>query len=187
MLSTICYTEEELSLGSRRLTRIRVRADLCGFDAEADTKLTRETAKKSKKILVQQQSFLAFARFYYNRICSAIEGDYELLPALQTVPTASLDRPTLPTSDLDTPDVAGSEMDFHSDPTNASPSAKLVEQLRVAVTYFDASTAPEMIAHHASHRERIMEVPDVQTQYQIIIKLQIKMAMSALHYLESNE
>ena len=66
-------------------------------------------------------------------------------------------------------------------------SAELMEQLRVSVTYFDASTAAEMIAHHASQRERFAQVPDVQSQYLFIIKLQIRMAMSALHYLNSNE
>ena len=187
MLRTICYTEEELSLGSRRLTRIRVRADLSGFDVEADTKLTRKTAKIIKKIRVRQQSFLAFARFYYNRICSAIEGHYEPLPALQTVPTALLDRSSLPTSDLNASGVIGSGMSYHRHPTDPSMSAELMEQLRVSVTYFDASTAAEMIAHHASQRERFAQVPDVQSQYLFIIKLQIRMAMSALHYLNSNE
>lgn len=56
-----------------------------------DRIVKRRGRPKRKALPIRQYSFLAFARFYYNRICSTIEGDYDPLPPLSTskAPAAS--------------------------------------------------------------------------------------------------
>ena len=68
--------------------RISIRDDLPGFDIAPDTYIRNEE-KDRKPIRIHQYSFLAFARFYYNRICASIEGDYKFLPGLRVAAARS--------------------------------------------------------------------------------------------------
>jgi hypothetical protein len=101
-----CYDAQKLARGRRHCTRIHVRRDLSGLDVEPDALIKRDDKPKRRAVHVQQYSFLAFARFYYNRICSMIEGDYEPFPAL--VPT--------------TPSAIGSRSETGILPVNAAPA-----------------------------------------------------------------
>jgi hypothetical protein len=77
--------EAQLAPGSRRLIRIHIRKDLDDFDVEPETSLAREPRSDGthrKPLCVRQYSYLAFARFFYNRLCRDTDGDYEPLPPL---------------------------------------------------------------------------------------------------------
>ena len=79
MYSATSYDNEGLIMGPRSRTRIHVRRDLVQLEVEPDMLVAMESGGH-QPVLVRQYSFMAFARFYYNRICKSIEGDYELLP-----------------------------------------------------------------------------------------------------------
>jgi hypothetical protein len=78
--STLVFQEQVLIEGPKPITRIHVRSDLSGLDVLSDTFVAIEGEKRGA-VVVRQYSFMAFARFYYNRICKAVDGDYDPLPA----------------------------------------------------------------------------------------------------------
>jgi len=86
---TLVFEEQALIQGPKSLTRIHVRSDLSGLDVLPDSFVAIE-GKNREPVVVRQYSFMAFARFYYNRICKAVDGDYDPLPAppIASVPNA---------------------------------------------------------------------------------------------------
>jgi hypothetical protein len=96
--STACYDEQQLVRGPRHLVRIRIRGDLSGFDIAPDAYVNDEE-KNRKPVRIHQYSSLAFARFYYNRICSTIEGDYEPPPEPKQEEITSATSPSDDASD----------------------------------------------------------------------------------------
>jgi hypothetical protein len=75
----IVGTPEQLLMGKEQALRIRIRTHLKGFEILPD----RTIIRLGRNLGVCQCSFLAFGRWFYNRICSVIEGDYERLPSLE--------------------------------------------------------------------------------------------------------
>ena len=96
MWSTVCRNEEKLfNSGRLHKTRINVRRDLSGLEVGPDTFPARQPRGTRNIVVAHQYSVLAFGRFFYNRICAHIAGDYESLPELErqeaTAPTSPLD------------------------------------------------------------------------------------------------
>lgn len=94
---TICHTEADLLEGSPHTIRICVRKSLLGLNVEPDAYVTSGDAQDQVSTRIHQYSFLAFARFYYNRICATMEGSYDRLPFPKSPALPSLDH-TAPTS-----------------------------------------------------------------------------------------
>lgn len=78
-----------MTQGSNALTRIHVRSDLSGLDVQPDIYLTTGGPKR-RRYAVRQYSFMAFARFYYNRICRHYKNYYLPLPAPTSTRLASI-------------------------------------------------------------------------------------------------
>lgn len=87
MSSTLCRTETRLFQTDRHKNRICVRKDLPGLEVGPDICPARKPGGNRRNIVAHQYSFLVFGRFFYNRVCAHIAGDYEPVPELRQADT----------------------------------------------------------------------------------------------------
>jgi len=183
-----CYDAQKLARGRRHCTRIHVRRDLSGLDVEPEALIRRDDKPKRKAVHIQQYSFLAFARFYYNRICSMIEGGYEPLPPLSPTGSSVIDNRNearvLPVEIA--PAVSGSGIPTSQSKGHAAKDtvgarqtpffnggpevkAKLMYQLRIALAPCDLATRAPKVFNYAlelrPHYIRAVNSPHARAEY----------------------
>jgi hypothetical protein len=118
LLRSLCSDERELFQGEQQQTRIHVRVDLRGLAVKPDV----FRGGKGRQLTAHQYSFMAFARFLYNRICMITEGHYESLPNLGVA------APPIPTPKLELTS-SGSRSSFEEQPAPVwmTPEAALAQ------------------------------------------------------------
>jgi len=160
--------KEGLLRGSQNLTRIHVRKDLCGVDVQPEIFLA-VAGQEARPVAVRQYSFKAFARFYYNRICTAVEGDYECLP---------------PQSLCDVMMSVGDEVARTQRPeTTLATRTRLLDQLCACVTPNpNPTTVPDFFTQQ-SRLPRYRHVPHQSAKAAefAFLALQMRLALLILH------
>jgi len=192
--STTIYNEAELLGGSASSQRIHVRKDLSGFETLEDTKVDHDHGNKRKSVVIQQYSFMAFARFYYNRICSTIDGDYEKIPMSieSALPPVDAGNSLQPAMIEETGSAVGQarndriqidledEQSSHAE-TDAEARLKLMALFRVAITPHHLTSAiPEVFAYATKSLPAYVEAADPETKDFILERTQIRTVMFAL-------
>lgn len=186
--------------GLADITRIRIRTDLEGLGVQPDHVVNRGGWIKR----VRQYGFLAFGRWFYNRICSAIGGDYEVLPPPAFNKTSyadGLERPTVPTRSLNDHTIPGRAAASRSMPnhtaagdrvatlrppseTTAEALKRHMECLRLAATPDDPSAEPEIFTTVPKDRSAYLSAVGQDAKDIILGLAKLRLAASALYGLE---
>ena len=206
----LVFQEQVLIQGPKPLTRIHVRSDLVGLEVLPDTFVAIE-GERHHPVEVRQYSFMAFARFFYNRICKAVDGDYEWLPA---PPTASIShtgttsprspafRQLDPQSAVIRPPLIGPKSEVKTTSTECPSSRRddiktpdirqelkvtLMSQLRVSVTpHRNPKVEPKDIFTEGAWLSYV-EAVDQNAKNHVLWLAQLRGAVCALSALGRNE
>jgi hypothetical protein len=209
--STIIDDELELQKGPRDMHRIHIRGDFEKFQVGAGL-IGLDAALNPRKtpLVVEQYSFMAFARFYYNRICSTIEGAYEALPiplavtliqaASATTDDKSSHRSPMSRDRRESSGEGSNESRFEhpqSDhPEGRDPSrsetgpqcrARSMALFRSAITPHHESAVPEVFAHAVKTLPAYIEATEQHDKDRILERARIRTVMFALNGLQKHE
>lgn len=171
------------------VTRIHIRSHLGGLNVEPD----KIVLQGECVIRVRQYGTLAFGRWFYNRICTAMDRDYQKLPSpIIDVPPPSAQAPTetSPAATFTATVGDGREefvdglADLQATDRSLLNRARLVDQLCSCVTPNpDPSTIPEFFTRPSRKLPRYIENPlqSAKAAEAALLSLQIRIALLTLH------
>jgi hypothetical protein len=87
--------EQKLFMGHRQSIRIRISTGLSGLATEPRL---QGPGDEGTRFRAHQYSFLAFGRFFYNRICRCVDSDYPPLPASAIATATPIPRQVISSS-----------------------------------------------------------------------------------------
>lgn len=198
------YDNEGLIGGSHSLTRIHVRRDLMGLEVVPDIFVAMDSGGQ-EPVLVRQYSFMAFARFYYNRICKSIDGDYESLPpppiamdplSNSTLATALLSRSSvsnlitrcLPSQGDSADEGSGGNERVPRPEITPAHKARLLRQLHASVTpHQDPAVLPDIFEFRGKHADLYRATLEQEVKNKILWETQHGSAISVLRALKRVE
>ena len=193
-------------MGHRQSIRIRISTGLSGLATEPRL---QGPGDEGTRFRAHQYSFLAFGRFFYNRICRCVDSDYPPLPASAIATATPIPRQVISSSSsglrhaaepvlILTPlDAATAENDDVGEAsmrdggegvllseTRSETKARLMNELRACVTpHQDPSVEPVIFTLTTRNRPHYLAAPDQAGKDQVLWTTQLRTSTFILHLL----